>query len=1157
MVAERQSPGWLTPFQGCGKAKAFIFICAVTVVLSSSSLSAFGETSPKGEVAAEQGAASVVARYRVFSLKHISAEQGKKYLAEAGVGTVSQLPGVDALLVTAQSEELVKASAILGLVDAEEPFNIKAIFPASEVTKFPSNEQIAAKVGDISIGTFSNPPGDTAKTKAIIDVHNDAVIAVVPAGQLEKIISAIEQLRGSEARAPQGSEPNKSAEMDEAKGAKTETTPVAEPAEAELKRAEEELKKITTSSEPAGQANMEVNEPNELFDKLLNSVAKTEEMAAKEQAQQLSQPNAVAPAASLLRSKTTGAEVPEANEPNEPSADLKQAEESAPQITEEQQSTGHLTAEPNLAAVEGSETKEAAEEPESEPNLKPVSKVSSYEPVPLANGNEMLELDLPAKLNIIDLVDLVGKYLQLDYMYDETQVKGEVSLKLQGPIKVKDLYPLLESALKFRGFVMARKGNLVTIVPAAEALGIDPVLHPEAGQVQFGDVVITRVFRLRYIDTGSAQNLLTSMRLGASISPIPETGTLIITEYAYRMARVEELLEMVDQPGAPKQFRFRQLKYTMAATLAPKIKTLAEQLGTVSVTVAAPSAAQPPGRRVRPGREPTPAPAAPVTATAAAKAAVYLDADERTNRILMIGLEEQLIVVESLIDSLDVEQQDLRTLRLYDIQHVGAEEVVKKLGELGIISGGKTTTGGRITAGRPSGQGAPGAPAPAAPAATAEIEPLVGEPQVVIIESTNSLLVNATTEQHIQIATIIGYVDSETLTRAIPYVIYGLENQNPEDLAGVLQKFIQETIKDKEGKIEQTIKKTEEDIIIVPDKNTFSILVYASKKNQEWIGSLIKQLDKRRPQVLLDATLVAITEDDIFNYDLQLVTKLPEMAGGGAMSPVTGGVTALLSPFPSNTVKEMSSKPSATGAFTGFYADSHIQALLKLMQTKGYGRVLARPKILVNDNEAGHIDTTTTIYVARTSNTYLPNTNTTANPTNNAVTSFTFDQFPSGITLDITPHISEGKLLRLEIKLQRSSQTPPSGTAPDVPPGPKTENNVNTIVTVPDDSTIILGGITTLEQAKDNWKVPFLGDIPIAGGLFRTINNSSRQVKLYVFVKANILRPSETAGLPDLEKISGKARGAFEDSERKFQEYQDWPGVEPEPVDPLRVLDSE
>jgi general secretion pathway protein D len=1128
--------------QGRIKAKVFIFICAVVVFLNGSLL-----------FAAEQVNASGVARYRVFSLKHISAEQGKKYLAQAGVGTVSQLPGVNALLVTARAEELVKATAILNLVDAEQLFYIKAITPASKVAQFPSNEQIAAKVGDISIGTFSNPPSSAVKTKAIIDVHGDSVIAIAPEGQIEKIISAVKQISSSETQAQQSSEPNKRAivpvaEPNEANKPVTEQAETEAITESELEKAEAEadteLKKIAAAKGAAGQADTENYEPNELFNKLLSSIAETEPTAQQKesilqkegrieptrgQTQQPGQPNAVAPA--IATQEAEG--VPEINEPNSVygeqsrTIDLKQTKESAHPVTEELQ-------ELNLANEE------------SEPNLEPVSKVRSYEPAPIADGNEMLELNLPEKLNIIDLLDLVGKYLNLDYMYDETQVKGEVSLRLQGPIKIKDLYPLLESVLKFRGFVMTRKGNLVTIAPAIEALGIDPLLQPEVGQVQLGDVVITRVFQLNYIDTASAQNLLVNMKLGANISQIPETGTLIVTEYAYRMSRVEELLEMVDQPGEPKHFRFRQLKYTMATTLAPKIKTLAEQLGTVSVTIAAaPSPAQPPARRIRGRPAPTPTPAAPA---AVAKPAVYLDADERTNRILMIGLQEQLEVVEGLIDTLDVEQQDLRTLRLYDIQHVGAEEVVKKLQELGII--GAATPTGRITAGARTAPGrALGAPAPAAAAPAAETEPLVEAPQVVVIESTNSLLVNATPEQHTQIATIISYVDSETLKQAIPYVIYGLENQNPEDLAEVLQKFIQETIKDKEGKVQQTIKKTEEEITIVPDKNTFSILVYASKKNQEWIGSLIKQLDKRRPQVLIDVMLVGITEDDSFTYDLQLVSKLPEMAAGGTMQKLP----ALLTPL--SSAKEVTSYPGTTGG-QGFYSNNHIQALLTLMQKKGYGRILSRPKILVNDNEKGHIDTTTTLYVARSASTVQTTVSGTTAPIS---TSYTFDQFPSGIKLDITPHISEGSLLRLELTMSQSSQPAPAGgVAQDQPPPTKSENNVNTVVTVPDNSTIILGGIIQSTQNKNNSKVPLLGDIPIVGGLFRNINNTSNQSKLYVFVKANILRPDETvSGLADLQKMSNRNRAAVENFEGRFQEHQDWPGVEPKPTYPLHVLESE
>jgi type II secretory pathway component GspD/PulD (secretin) len=987
--------------------------------------------------AAENGRNSQPVQYKIFTLKHISAELGKKYLAEMGIGTVSQLPGTSTILVTAQSSELTKAMAILKLVDAGEEFAIKAICSASENENLPSNEQVAAKVGDISIGTFSSPPEDQAPVKAIIDVHNDFVVAIAPAGLLEKIVSAIGQ-------------------------------PM-----------EEDVEKKVEKPRPVGVGRAVPGEPN-------------------------------------------------------------------------------ATAAKKDIRVSGQKTRAAPIE---------TIGVRPYEPEPLPNGDEILNLNLPEKLDLISLITLVGEYLKLDYMYDPAMVKGDVTLKLQGKLRgamrVKDLYPLLESVMKFKGFVMTRKGNLVTIVPMAQMLENDPTLATEKRRIEFGDVVITRPFQLKHIDTASAMNLLNGMKLGSTVSPIPDTSTLVVTEYAYRMSRIEELLEMIDKPGVPKRFKFRQLKYTMAKTLAPKIKTLAEQLGTVSITIAAaqptptPAALGAPPVRVPPGL--------PVARTTpgAAQAGVYLDSDERTNRILMIGLEEQLTVVDSLIEALDTAQQDLRTMKIYKIEHVGAEEVKKKLQELGIIGGG-TETSSRITgtqrAATPEAAGQPPMPGMTAARTTgatgAVTEALVEQPQVIVIEPTNSLLINATAEQHIQIVGIIRYVDSETERTTIPYVIYPLENQKPEDLAEILNKLIQETIKDKEGKIQQVVKKTEEEIIIVPDKNTFSIIVYANKKNQEWIATLIKTLDKRRPQVLIDVTLVEISEVDAFSYDLQLISKFPQMISGGSMQKLGSGSTALLSPFPSDTVREATSILGDTGSGKGFYADRHIQALLQLMSKKGYGRVLSKPKILVNDNEKGHIDTTNTIYVSRSASTVATNVTGGGTPIS---TSYTFDEFPSGIQLDITPHISEGSLLRLELKMQRSSQVAPQGGIKENEPPPnKTENNVETVVTVPDNSTIILGGILTLDQTKKNWKVPLLGDVPIVGGLFRKIDDSSLQSKLYVFVKANILRPSEEGtGLADITIISEKNKAAFEKLETAIQTYEELPAIKPKPMEPFHVLEVE
>jgi general secretion pathway protein D len=521
----------------------------------------------------------------------------------------------------------------------------------------------------------------------------------------------------------------------------------------------------------------------------------------------------------------------------------------------------------------------------------------------------------------------------------------------------------------------------------------------------------------------------------------------------------------------------------------------------------------------------------------------------------MIGFENELNIVDGLIDTLDVKQQDLRTLRIYDIQHVDAQEVRSKLQELGIISGAGAVPSARAEAAKTAASAPPAAP-PAAPAVAPPAAPvsegLVEQPQVVIIASTNSLLVNATPEQHIQIATIISYVDSETLEEAIPYEIYPLENQDPKDLAEVLQKLIQETIKDKEGKIQQIIKK-QEDIEIVPDEKTFSLIVYASRKNQEWIKKLITQLDKRRPQVLIDVTLVEITNVDAFNLDLQLVSKLPQMAASGSLTalPLPSGFPSVSSV--SNTVKELTSNPGGTG-LQGFYADSHIQALLTAMESKAYGRVLAKPKILVNDGESGAIKTTNTTNVQVLGT--VP-----ATQYSGAVQTTSYTAYTAGITLTIKPNISEGDLLLLDVKMDRTDFV--AGAAANYPPNSR-GSNVATVVTVPNDRTIILGGMMTLNQTKGVSKIPLLGDIPIVGVLFRSTTSGTTpgttDSKLYIFVKANILRPQEMLGklkLPELEGISDRSKKAFEKSEDKFQSYESLPGIKPKPQYPAKVLEEE
>ena len=372
----------------------------------------------------------------------------------------------------------------------------------------------------------------------------------------------------------------------------------------------------------------------------------------------------------------------------------------------------------------------------------------------------------------------------------------------------------------------------------------------------------------------------------------------------------------------------------------------------------------------------------------------------------------------------------------------------------------------------------------------------------------------------------------------------------------MLDKVIKETIVNKEHKIERVIQRTDDQILVVPDESTFSLIVYANKKNQEWISKLINTLDRRRPQVLIDVTLVEIRKTDEFDYDLNLISSFPDLAQ-------TGGQTDSFLVDETTTVVEKLLEPGMrdrfvdfqvnAGSGTGFYADIHINALLQAVQTMNYGRVLAKPKVLVNDNEQGTIKTTDTTYVTKKSS--IPVTSGAAGDQSTLIETATeFESYEAGITLDIKPHISEGDLLRLEIELNRSDFLTATGEKPP----DQTGSDVKTVVTVPDGSTIILGGLLKLNQSKGGSKVPILGDIPLVGLLFRSAEHSDIQTKLYVFVRAEIIRPVEALAnaRTGLEKISKRDRAAFEKHEEEFQNYQYVPGSNPKPMDPAKVLEA-
>lgn len=1094
-------------FSGSFLGRGFLFFLVSGVLLFCSALWA------------QQGDSSHD-RYRVFSLKHVPPRIAKEFLDNAEVGDVSQLGGANTLLVTSGREGLERASAIISVIDSPERHVWREILPASV---YVEPQELREYLRDVAIGTFSQAPRTGVENRILLDIHGDSVVAVAPAGMIDEIVQAISranrELDEKTREAEEADGPDESADASDEQA--------VEDVEADDQEAEAEAVVIDEdiADEPV---DIEADDATDLFDKLLGQLTAAEQEAAD---RRIIEDEAVAEGEDLPDS----AEIAEADPAlAEILAQLQQESQQQvdPEYEQQQQEIEKRLVQAEAEVVEAEHEQQLEEDEQAgfeiaEDIAEPVP--TSYRPRLDPDVDEDLRLRLPEEIQIVDLISLVGEYFDIDYMYDPRQITGTVKLNLRGPVRVGELYPLLESALKFRNFVMTRQGNMVIVVPQGEVMNIDPRIINEGDSTEFGDVTVSRVFDLRHVSAQDAQSFLQTMRVSENINATT-AGKLIVTGYAFRMPRIEQLLSLIDVPGRPREFRQRTLRYTLAENLTPRIERLASQLDTVSVEVGAVStdprerALQ--ARRAAEGRDSQTASRAGDT--------VFLDADERTNRILMIGTAGKLDIVEDIIDSLDVRKQDLRQIRVYEIMNVTAEDVQDKLSQLGLIS-----TGGAAQRQRQQqevrAQRAAESSSESGPIAITE-EGIAEEPQVVVLETTNSLLVNATVEQHTEIAMIIGYVDNETQREQVPYRLYPLENNPPEDVAATLNELVQATLQDLEDKIEVSTR-DRESIAIIPDESTFSVIVYASRRNQEWIGDLIAQLDRRRPQVLIDVTLVEIRRTEEFQYDLEVLGNLERSVTGN----ILGGTS-----LPFETTGRHLEGGWHRGEIRGFYGSDRIQMLLQAMERKGYGRVLAKPQILVNDNEEGTISTVDRRYV-RESTVTVPGEG-------RPVESVTFNPYDATIELAITPTISEGDLLRLAINLRREDFV---GTGADGAPPDQLTSNVNTIVTVPDQKTIILGGLIRLTQDKRGRKVPILGDLPLLGGLFRSIDNSDDESKLYVFVQAHILRPDERLeGLPELENISDRLRRSFEESEAQFQKYEQWPGIEPTPMSPERVLEE-
>lgn len=272
-------------------------------------------------------------------------------------------------------------------------------------------------------------------------------------------------------------------------------------------------------------------------------------------------------------------------------------------------------------------------------------------------------------------------------------------------------------------------------------------------------------------------------------------------------------------------------------------------------------------------------------------------------------------------------------------------------------------------------------------------------------------------------------------------------------------------------------------VTVTAAEETNMIIINAPIRQQEELERLIAILDRRRAQVYIEAQIVSISDDE----DFTLAFESQFLSGDFGISS-NFGLGSLPNGFDAPRVVS-----AGLGGLTGAIIPSDfVPLIINATQSNTNARVLSSPQLLVNDNEESSI-----VSISEEPFTEITQTDG-VEPLQG------FGGFAeAGTQLTVTPSISDGGFLRLEYSIELSAFTEAVGV--DGSPPPRDRNEINGAVTVPSDSTIVIGGITVNATTNTVAKIPLLGDVPLLGELFKRTDKIDTRSKLYVFLTPRIM----------------------------------------------------
>ncbi len=368
---------------------------------------------------------------------------------------------------------------------------------------------------------------------------------------------------------------------------------------------------------------------------------------------------------------------------------------------------------------------------------------------------------------------------------------------------------------------------------------------------------------------------------------------------------------------------------------------------------------------------------------------------------------------------------------------------------------------------------------------------------VVADERSNRLIIKGDENFRTKIKKLIAKLDQPAATLGTTKVVR-LKHADAKEMAELLKGIMGDI--SSETKDQGSKKSSGSSATVYADEGINALVIRAEPSVLQETEAIIRQLDVRRAQVLIEAAIVEIGDENTKGLGVQWALY---DAGGAVPGALTNfgevGVSAasVLSAIAADDPTAVGNV--AQGGLTMGIGQENSGtswgALIQALDSNTDANLLSTPKIITMDNQESSIIVGQNIPIKTGEST------TAGDGTSNPFTTITREDI--GVKLVVTPSISEGDLVRLEITQEISSIADSVDVAADIV---TQKREIKTNVLADDGETIVLGGLITEDYRVKVSKVPLLGDIPWVGALFRSTENKRQKRNLLIFLRPTILR---------------------------------------------------